>query len=89
MYNDVIWRDTALFPRFFIIDARCLIPILFWMIHARAWTFYLTLGAIAFFACLEWYGISPEVALRIARLWMTGRVRPVSDRYTFRRRARW
>ncbi|WCB48142.1 IcmT/TraK family protein (plasmid) [Nitratidesulfovibrio vulgaris] len=87
--SSIIWRDTAIYPRFWLFDARCLFPVLLWLCHARSWTFYIAISGVAIFALLEWYGISPAVGMRVARLWITGRVRPVSDRYVFRRRARW
>ena len=42
---DVLWRDTALTPKIFILDARAVFPLALWLFHWAYWT-----AAIAFAA---------------------------------------
>lgn len=58
---DAHWRDSARYPRFFIIDARAAFPILLALIHMRLWTFILALIVTLFFAVLHRYGFTITV----------------------------
>ena len=35
---DVLWRDTALTPKIFILDARAVFPLALWLFHWAWWT---------------------------------------------------
>ena len=43
---DVLWRDTALTPKIFILDARAVFPLALWLFHWAWWTAGLALAAI-------------------------------------------
>lgn len=69
---DAHWRDSARYPRFFIIDARAAFPILFMLIHIRLWTFLLTVAITLFFAVLHRYGFTVTVFARWIRSSLAG-----------------
>lgn len=58
---DAHWRDSARYPRFFIIDARAAFPVLLALIHIRLWTMILAVSAMVFFAILHRYGFTVAV----------------------------
>lgn len=55
------WRDSARYPRFFIIDARAAFPILLALIHIRLWTIITAVVVTVFFAVLHRYGFTVAV----------------------------
>jgi len=59
--SDAHWRDSARYPRFFIIDARAAFPVLLALVHIRLWTISAALVAMAFFAVLHHYGFTVSV----------------------------
>jgi len=61
---DAHWRDSARYPRFFIIDARAALPVMLALVHIRLWTFGLALLAMIFFAILHRYGFTVPVFCR-------------------------
>jgi len=69
---DAHWRDSARYPRFFIIDARAAFPILLALVHIRLWTFGLALLATLFFAVLHRYGFTIDVFGRWIRAIFAG-----------------
>lgn len=70
------WRNTARSIRFFNVDARAAIFLLFFLIHIRLWTLILAVGAMGFFMILERFGLTLPLALRRFRVWLVGRRRP-------------
>ena len=38
MKPDVLWRDTAITPKIFILDARAVFPLGLWLFHWAWWT---------------------------------------------------
>lgn len=38
MIQDVLWRDTAITPKIFILDARAVFPLGLWLFHWAWWT---------------------------------------------------
>jgi intracellular multiplication protein IcmT len=58
---DAHWRDSARYPRFFIIDARASFPVLLALVHIRLWTLLTALVAMLFFAILHRYGFTVAV----------------------------
>lgn len=89
MNTDLNWRDTALYPRFLMFDARSVIPVLLWAFHMKIWTGVLAICCVVIFGACEYFGITPDVGLRIVRVSCLGALRPVAQRYTYRRYARW
>lgn len=83
-----MWRDTAIMPKFFILDARSMFPLLIWAFHMRMWTFCVAVVGITFFAVLERRGISIEVMFRMMKCKIAGRYKTVSRVSTWRRRCR-
>lgn len=88
-YEEIQWRNSGLSARMgllaFSIDARAFLPILALILHISWTTLYLFLGAVSFFALLEYLGYSTPVAIRKARSMIAGRHRFV-QRTTSRRR---
>jgi len=84
-----MWCDTATFPRFFIIDARCVFPIFIFFFHMSMITLYFALASSVIFFILQRLGYSPEASLRIVKRKMFGRVRNRSDISKSTRRMRW
>ena len=66
------WRDSARYPRFFIIDARAAFPVLLVLVHFRTWTVVLALVTTVFFSILQKYGFTPAVFGRVLRTWIGG-----------------
>lgn len=70
------WRNTMKPIRFFAFDAKAAIPFALFIVHARTWTFLLTLVVMFGFWLLERRGLSLPSALRAARLWLFAGRRP-------------
>ena len=70
------WRDTQRSVRFFVLDGRVVVMVLLWLLHVAWWTFFLMIGAIAFFAFLERRGLRFDAALRAIRAFFAGVNRP-------------
>ena len=72
---DVLWRDTALTPKIFILDARAVFPLALWLFHWAWWTAAIALSA----ACCR--------AIRVACM---GRIRETRNTESlWRKRCRW
>lgn len=71
--SDVHWRDSARYPRFFIIDARAAFPILLALVHIRLWTMVTALIAMVFFGILHHYGFTIAVFGRWFRSLLAGK----------------
>lgn len=70
------WRNNMRPVRFFMLDARAVIPFLVLLIYFRPSTLILTCLITAFFYILERKGLTVPAALRMMRSWVTGRERP-------------
>ena len=75
MASDVYthWRDSALSPRFFIVDARVTLFLVIALFHPRWWSLILALVLIALFTVLEYFKLTLAVALRVIRGWASGK----------------
>ena len=71
-----MWRDTALPLRLLGCDYRLLLPLSLWALHMAWWTFYVSVGAIIIFGVVERLGLTVPAAVRMARSFLAGRVRP-------------
>ena len=50
MNGEVLWRDTGLTPKIFILDARAIFPLALWLFHWSWWTAAIAcLGIVALF----------------------------------------
>lgn len=82
---DIHWRNTQKPARFFVLDARAFIAVLIFLLHARLWTFFLTIAIMILFWFLERRGLTFEASLRGFRSWILGRHRPANQRRAIRR----
>lgn len=82
---DIHWRNTQKPVRFFFLDARAFVGILFYLVHARLWTLCLVLFSTFAFWMFERHGLTFASALRAIRSWMLGANRPATSRFTRRR----
>lgn len=80
MNGEVLWRDTGLTPKIFILDARAIFPLALWLFHWSWWTAAIAcLGIVALFF-VQRSGMSPLACLRAIRTAFMGRRR--ETRYT-------
>jgi len=82
---DIHWRNTQKPVRFFFLDARAFVGILFYLVHARVWTFCLVLASTVVFMLFERHGLTFASALRAIRAWILGAHRPATSRFSRRR----
>ena len=89
-YGPVQWRNSGLSARMGLIiasiDARAFLPILALLLHISWPTLYIFIGAVSFFAFLEFLGYSAPVAFRKLRSLIAGRHRFVQKTVARRRR---
>ncbi|WP_432648910.1 IcmT/TraK family protein [Methylomarinum roseum] len=83
-----MWCYAAVFPYFFIMDARSMIPISIWLLHMSWETFYISLAGTAIFLIANKLGATPEYLLRRVVRITSGRIRNRSDNILYRRRSR-
>lgn len=76
MATGIQWRDTGLRPRFFIVDAYILPPILALMFHPSAVTVAILFLTATFFYLIERKGYDLPVTLRSIRSLVIGKSRP-------------
>tara|TARA_R110002072_G_scaffold303138_2_gene495469 strand:+ start:8105 stop:8395 length:291 start_codon:yes stop_codon:yes gene_type:complete len=90
VYESIQWRNSGLAARMGLfvvsIDARAFLPILGLILHISWTTFYIFIGAVTFFAFLEYLGYTAPVALRKSRSLIAGRHRFVQRTISRRRR---
>ena len=72
---DVLWRDTALTPKIFILDARAVFPLALWLFHWAWWTAGLALAAIVALYLVQRTGMTPIACFRAIRVACMGRRR--------------
>ena len=79
MTNELMthWRDSAHFPRFFMLDARACLPFLIFLVHMRKETLMLSLAVVFFLAVLNRFNLSLSSFLLILRETITGRKKVV------------
>jgi len=85
MMVDIHWRNTQKPARFFFLDARAFVAVLVFLVHARSWTFFLSLGIMSVFWFFERKGLTFDAALRAFRCWILGIYRPANSRLARRR----
>jgi hypothetical protein len=62
--RDLWWRQTARRPAILGLDAGVLAPLVFVLVHPRAWTLYIVLVVIAALIVLWFMRITPREAMR-------------------------
>jgi intracellular multiplication protein IcmT len=70
------WRYTGHTPKLGPFDAMALFPLALFILWWRLWTLVVALLAVAVFLVLSRRGIDALIAVRLARSWLAGRVRP-------------
>ena len=73
--ESVHWRDSARVHRFFFIDGFSAIPLLFFLLHIRWWTFTLACIICAFFVTLNKFGFTLPIFIRWLRSFTAGDIR--------------
>lgn len=68
------WRDTALKPEFFGVDARAAIPFALFIVHMRAWTFMLALATVVVLGVLARFGFTVPVFLNMVSRKLAGNI---------------
>jgi hypothetical protein len=66
------WRDSALTPVFFSVDARCSFIILLCLVRPSWYTFGMVVVSLGFLSILNYYHVSLIAAVRIIRNFVTG-----------------
>jgi len=70
------WRNTMKPVRFFALDARAVIPLLFCFFPFHVWKLFIAVPFIFLFLWLERRGLTFPAALRAMRAWLVGKKRP-------------
>ena len=90
MNHDVLWRDTALTPKIFILDARAVFPIALWLFHWAWWTACVAGIAIVILYLVQRTGMTPLACARALRVAFMGRRRETRmHEAQWRQRCRW
>jgi intracellular multiplication protein IcmT len=66
------WRDSALTPRFFTIDARAAFFIVIFMMRPNWYTFGVVVFVLAVLSILNYYRVSLIASFRLLRGFLTG-----------------
>ncbi len=74
--SDWHWRNSMKPVRFFALDARVALFLMFFMVHMRAWTFTLFIVMCILFWLLERKGLTFDASVRSFRTWILGANRP-------------
>lgn len=78
-WRPIVWRNSYLKPRFFIIDGRFSVLLLAALLHVSWFTVEAAAGTAIVLGVVElWFGVTPEIALRKARSTIAGTVRPAT-----------
>jgi len=85
----IAWRDTARPLRFFLFDAKVLAGLLIWALHISMETFVVAILVMCLFGILEFFGLRPVAAMRIAKNFWADRFRSAKPRSYGWRRAQW
>lgn len=87
---DILWRDTALTPKIFILDARAVFPLALWLFHWAWWTAGLAFTAIIALYLVQRTEMTPLACFRAIRVACMGRRRETrNNENQWRKRCRW
>ena len=90
MNREVLWRDTGLTPKIFILDARAIFPVAIWLFHWTWWTGAIAGAGVAGLYLVQRTGMSPMACLRAIRVQLMGTRRETRQtEIQWRRRCRW
>lgn len=66
------WRDSALVPKFFTVDARAAFIVFIFMVHPNWYTFSAVLVVLAILSALNYYHFSLIAFARLMRTFFGG-----------------
>jgi len=90
MAGEVLWRDTAIPPKIFILDARAIFPLALWLFHWAYWTAAIAAAGMLILYLVQRTGMSPLACWRALRVAYLGRRRETrSNEMQWRKRCRW
>jgi intracellular multiplication protein IcmT len=90
MTYDVLWRDTAISPKIFILDARAVFPLALWLFHWAWWTFFMAVACMVVLHLVQRTGMTPMACLRALRVAIIGTRRETRvNEMQWRKRCRW
>jgi intracellular multiplication protein IcmT len=90
MAKEVLWRDTGIAPKIFILDARAVFPLALWLFHWAWWTAALALASMVVLYLVQRTGMSPMACLRALRVAFLGKRRETRcNESQWRKRCRW
>lgn len=90
MNREVLWRDTGLTPKIFILDARAIFPFGIWLFHWAWWTGIIAASGVIALYLVQRTGMSPMACLRAIRVKLLGSLRETRQtELQWRRRCRW
>lgn len=90
MAGEVLWRDTGIAPKIFILDARAIFPLSLWFFHWAWWTAGIAAGAILILFLVQRTGMTPMACWRALRVVFLGRRRETRNNESqWRKRCRW
>ena len=67
------WRDSALIPKFFSVDARAAFAILFFLVRPHWYTLAIVFVVLTILSILNYYHISLIAAIRLLRGFLMGK----------------
>ena len=90
MNHKLLWRDTALTPKIFILDARAVFPLELWLFHWAWWTACVAVAGIVLLFLVQRTGMTPLACFRALRVAFMGRRRETRQHeIQWRQRCRW
>jgi intracellular multiplication protein IcmT len=90
MAGEVLWRDTGIAPKIFILDARAVFPLALWLFHWAWWTAGIAVTAMLVLYLVQRTGMSPLACCRALRVAFLGGRRETRNNETqWRKRCRW
>ncbi|OAJ35146.1 IcmT/TraK family protein [Piscirickettsia salmonis] len=66
------WRDSAFYPKFYVLDARVCFPFLLFFLHMRLSTLMISLIAVVFLAILKKFNLNLSSFFIVVREIFTG-----------------
>ncbi|MDL2268122.1 IcmT/TraK family protein [Desulfovibrio sp. OttesenSCG-928-G15] len=90
MAGEVLWRDTGIAPKIFILDARAIFPLALWLFHWAWWTAGIAVSGMLILYLVQRTGMSPLACFRALRVAYLGRRRETrNNEMQWRKRCRW
>lgn len=71
------WYNTGRQPKFFIVDAKVSIFLVFFLVHIRLETFALLVAIFVFFYILEMKKINIKIFIKLVRSFFSGNIKRI------------